>query len=132
LAQPVDVAATLLDWFERSPLPREQGALSGLSLAEPQRGDSVRQFVIALGENGERIIRTPAWMLRQAPTDRRFSPASGTFGLELYVKPDDLWEANEVADRCPDVAARLLAALERAVLNETPEPLDSDLMLPVR
>jgi arylsulfatase A-like enzyme len=132
LAQPVDIAATLLDWFEHSPLPREQGAVGAFSVVEPRSGDSARPYVIALGGHGERVIRTSAWMLRQAPTDGGFSESPGTAGLELYVKPDDRWEANEVAARCPDVAARLLAALERAALNDSPEPLDKDLFIPVR
>lgn len=28
--------------------------------------------------------------------------------VRLYVKPDDRWEVNEVADRCPDVASKML------------------------
>lgn len=34
--------------------------------------------------------------------------------VELYRKPDDRWEANEIANRCPSVAERLLAALDGA------------------
>jgi hypothetical protein len=29
--------------------------------------------------------------------------------IELYAKPDDRWEANEVADRCPGVVDEMLA-----------------------
>jgi arylsulfatase A-like enzyme len=132
LAQPADVAATLLDWFEGSPLPGERGANSALSFVKPQYGESARQFVVALGQNGERVIRTPAWMLRQAPHDRRLSGAQTTPGIELYVKPDDRWEANEVAARCPDVAARLLALLDRAESEEPLPSLDKDLFTPLR
>jgi arylsulfatase A-like enzyme len=121
LAQPVDVGVTLLDWFEILRIPPEQGASSLLSLAEAQRGDLERQLVIASGEKGERVIRTPAWMLRQATT-----------GVELFVKPDDRWEANEVAARCPEIAERLLAVLEWAGSKEAAPPLDNELILPVR
>jgi len=35
----------------------------------------------------------------------------------LYGKPDDRWEVNDVADRCPEVVERLSAALDEAVLR---------------
>ena len=36
--------------------------------------------------------------------------------LELYAKPDDRWEVNEVADRCAEIAAaaaEVLASVDR-------------------
>jgi hypothetical protein len=35
-------------------------------------------------------------------------------GVELYVKPDDRWEANDVADRCHEYAEELLTLMDRA------------------
>ena len=51
------------------------------------------------------------------------------------MKPDDQWEANEVADRCPSVVERLLAVLQQRTQNERagwPELLDADLVEPAR
>ncbi|MCX7425208.1 MAG: hypothetical protein NTW96_06230, partial [Planctomycetia bacterium] len=51
---------------------------------------------LLLGSLGaETAIRTPAWYMRL------------TDPPELFVKPDDRWEVNDVADRCRDVADRL-------------------------
>ncbi|MCA9246107.1 MAG: sulfatase-like hydrolase/transferase [Planctomycetales bacterium] len=51
----------------------------------------------------ERAIRTPAWHLRVPGSDE------GT--PELYVKPDDRFEMNEIAALCPEIVARLQAAI---------------------
>ena len=59
----------------------------------------------ALGQD-ERAIRTPAWFLRQANRD-------GSPAFELFAKPDDRWEANEVSSRCGDVVELLAAELQR-------------------
>jgi hypothetical protein len=61
---------------------------------------SVRdRAIMRFPDRMETALRTPEWHLI-------VSPAAA---LRLYVKPDDRWELNEVADRCHDVA-ELLAA----------------------
>jgi hypothetical protein len=50
----------------------------------------------------QRAIRTPAWFLRQ-------SLADGQTKVELFAKPDDRWEVNEVSSRC-EAEVELLAA----------------------
>jgi arylsulfatase A-like enzyme len=52
----------------------------------------------------QRAIRTPAWFLRE-------SRASDEPRYELFAKPDDQWEANEVSSRCSDVVEMLAAQL---------------------
>jgi arylsulfatase A-like enzyme len=54
-----------------------------------------------LGE--EEAITTPAWRLRKSAD-----------GVQLFVKPDDRWEVNDVSKRCGDVAERLVVAIEAA------------------
>jgi hypothetical protein len=67
-----------------------------------------REEVVATGPAGERAIRTSDWSLRlTGATD----DSSGEAGCELYVRPDDRWEANDVAGLCPDVVEELLARL---------------------
>jgi hypothetical protein len=72
-------------------------------------------------------------MLRQPP-QHELSTAPSI--AELYAKPDDRWEANDVASRCPDVAARLLSVLDglhSATGNASAgPPLDRDLVIPAR
>jgi hypothetical protein len=52
-------------------------------------------------------VRTESWFLR--------TPAAALEGgestPELYVKPDDRWDANEVASRCPQEVGELQALL---------------------
>ncbi len=48
-------------------------------------------------------IRTRAWYLRHAGHD------------ELFAKPDDRWETNEVADRGGEVPQLMVEALEQSV-----------------
>lgn len=58
---------------------------------------------------GHRAIRTADWCLREdlvttpseGPEITEFKPTS-TSNVELFVRPDDRWEANDVAKLCPD------------------------------
>ena len=59
----------------------------------------------------ERAIRTPAWFLRESQSEE--GPRH-----ELFAKPDDRWEANEIASRCQRETALLaeeLDAVEKAL-----------------
>jgi arylsulfatase A-like enzyme len=100
LVQPADLPGSLLDWLG---IPRSAlGSGQATSLLAIVRGevDSIRDHQCMLAPH-ERAIRTPAWLLRQ--------PASSA--PELYSKPSDRWEVNEVANLCPDIVAGLQAAL---------------------
>ena len=55
--------------------------------------------------SGQRAVRSPAWLLRE-------SHAGGEIRRELFAKPDDRWEVNEVSSRCGDVAEQLAAAAD--------------------
>ena len=65
-----------------------------------ERGATRDRIVIA-GRGRERAIRTPAWYLRKSEPP------------ELYAKPDDFWEINDVANRCQEVVESLLDAADR-------------------
>ncbi len=70
----------------------------------------------------ERAMVTPAWHLRMAGAD------------ELFIRPDDRWQVNDVANRCPSVAELLRAEFvrfEQAVQSgQTAQlpPLDDSLL----
>jgi len=54
---------------------------------------------------GERAIRTPAWFLREV----RYGDEAT---VELFAKPDDRWEVNEVANRAAAITEELRIALD--------------------
>ena len=103
LAMPSDVRATLFEWFQQE----SPGASDGISLySDPSDG---RQLTVSSSHHGGCCIRTPAWFLRK-PTG-----ASGSKEVELYAKPDDRWEYNDVASRCPDVIDSMEEELSKFV-----------------
>jgi hypothetical protein len=112
LATPADIYTTVLEAFGADGGDAAQS--EGMSLLRSGRDLAPRQFVLAAGANGDRAIRTPAWMLLSTtPLVDADSSAQAIGSAELYLKPDDRWEANEVADRLPDVVTRLLSILAR-------------------
>lgn len=124
LAQPTDVGATLLEWFG---VETGETASDGRSVLAS--ADALRQLAVAGGDDGERSIRTPAWLLRQTGGDSL---------PQLFAKPDDRWEANDVAIRCPLVVEHVQAVLadfEQCCRDGRPLPadaLDEELVTPSR
>jgi hypothetical protein len=51
-------------------------------------------------------------------------------GVELYAKPFDRWEANEVSARRPDIVERMLAILDAATSGQPIGVLDAELLEP--
>ncbi len=70
-----------------------------------------RDALVATSQLGHRAIRTCEWCLRQ---DSSTAPSS-----ELFVRPDDRWEANDVAKLCPDVVEALSKTMDE-MLSTTP------------
>jgi arylsulfatase A-like enzyme len=93
LTQTVDLVPTLADWFQ-APL----SGVHGHSLLPLARGEveSVRPYACAALQVGEAIeyaLRSPEWAfllpVKPRAEDEGRSP-------QLYVKPDDRWEVNNV------------------------------------
>jgi hypothetical protein len=103
IVQPPDINATLMEWLEVSPDAKTWGR-SVLSLTDGDAWPRDRALAVF---GGERAIRTPAWFLRHGEIKSETAPGA----VELYVKPDDQWEVNEVSDRLPHVVEELVAAL---------------------
>ncbi len=83
------------------------------SLLARVRGESHipdRDALIAAGPAAERLIRTADWSLRCESTGAGNFPGDDSC-CQLFVRPDDLWEANDVASLCPEVVEGLLARL---------------------
>jgi arylsulfatase A-like enzyme len=107
LVQPTDLPPTLLQWFEGAGVENSGSGLlgSGSTAAAP------REHVIAITQNGECTLRTKAWLLRLSG-ETRDEGGNARQRVELFAKPDDRWEANEIADLCAEELAELRAVVE--------------------
>ncbi len=97
LVQPSDLGPTLCHWHGVAP---HRFLEATDLLRRMQDGDEAfRQCVGISGEGDERAMITPAWYFRQSPRP------------ELFLRPDDCWCANDVADRCPEIVEAMSSAL---------------------
>jgi arylsulfatase A-like enzyme len=104
LIQPCEIAPLLIRWFEAT---SEQTANRAVITSDNAVAADVRGAAFSFGQDGELAVRTGSWSLRQA--GEKTSNGAQVATVELFSKPDDRWEANEIADRCPDEAAAMLA-----------------------
>jgi arylsulfatase A-like enzyme len=105
LVEPADLWATLLDWWSVEGAPRSPTARSLLPIVR-QQSEALRDRLCIAGNGPQRAIRTPAWHLRVGGEEA----ATGA-EPELFAKPDDRWEVNNVATRCREVVDCLQDAL---------------------
>lgn len=91
LVEPGDLWATLLDWWGVCEAPPSPSAASLMPVVRHQGAEAHRDRLCIAGRDTERAIRTPAWYLRTATPP------------ELFAKPDDRWEVNDISDRCQEV-----------------------------
>jgi arylsulfatase A-like enzyme len=117
LVQPADLAVTLEDFLGGLSAAPDGGAGCGINLLPLIRGQAgaVRDRVILSDEAYRDAIRTVSWYLireRQGSDSQSRQPAR----VELYVKPDDRWELNEVSVRCGEVTEGLTAALDETLV----------------
>jgi arylsulfatase A-like enzyme len=111
LTQGVDLAPTLADWFAAA---LEEA--HGHSLLPLMHGDveQIRPYACAGLEVGQAIewaLRTPEWACLlpvQASEDATRKP-------QLYVKPDDRWEVNDVRQHHLELAEQLEQTLREFV-----------------
>jgi arylsulfatase A-like enzyme len=123
LTQAVDLAATLADWFQ-APLPDAHGH----SLLPLARGEveAIRPYACAglrVGEVMEYALRTSELVfllpVRTAPDDAARAP-------QLYVKPEDRWERNNVLQHHLDLTEQLERTLRDFVTRSCqPRPLQA-------
>jgi arylsulfatase A-like enzyme len=104
LTQPLDLAPTLLAAFGLPPIP-----LQGHDLLPLARGtaEKVHDYVcsgLRVGDAAEWALRLPDWaFLLPLQAEGR--------AAQLYVKPDDRWELNNVIQHHPALAEHLEAVL---------------------
>lgn len=95
LTQPTDLLPTLLDCAAAT-VPDDCAGASLLPLT--LGGTPIRTAAVSMvrqGEEEECALRTPDWAY--------LSPADGPRQPQLYVKPDDRWEVNDVAQHHPEL-----------------------------
>jgi hypothetical protein len=114
LVEPADLWATLLDAWGLAGAARSPTAATLLPWVR-QQAATPRDRLLIVGPGAQRAIRTPAWYLRMAQ------------GSELFVKPDDRWEVNNVAVRClevveclEDAATQYAQAIRAGVAADVP------------
>ena len=99
LVQPPDLFATLRDWLE---LDEQLGRGWGSSLLPLAVSNQLGHRDRACTQTNDcTAFRTPAWSLHRHPGRPD----------ELFAKPDDRLEANEVSSLCPEAVEQLLAAM---------------------
>ena len=138
--QPPDLYATLAEWCGLPGKERSSfGAGRSLMPLVDGSSETVRDRACAIMLPNERAIATPAWYLLVGVPPLGGRPAGGPRGhpapppeggtptdprCELFVKPDDRFEVNEVADLCPDCVAQLQEAFAQFQQScESPDPV---------
>ena len=111
LMQPASLYDTLADWFDVLQRPPSHWANSFLLPSEEGATFRDRGFSVA---TGYQAVRTPGWFLSTSQERRH----------QLFVKPDDRWEVNDVASRREDVVELLLEVLHDARRKRHGEPLE--------
>ncbi len=98
LAQPPDLCASLWDIFQLE--PDLAGRWGHSLLAAPDAALPARRDRAATVSPAAHALRTPAWLFVQRADGRH----------ELYAKPDDRCEVNEVGNRCLEAVEQLANA----------------------
>jgi arylsulfatase A-like enzyme len=123
LTQPEDLMPTLLEAFG-SPIP----SVHGFSLLPLMRGekDCLRSYAcsgLQIGGGGELALRTSEWAF-VLPWQTSLAGPPRT--AQLYVKPDDRWEVNNVLQHHMDLADNLERVLRGFVeATRRPDPLQA-------
>jgi arylsulfatase A-like enzyme len=118
LVQTVDVFPTLAEWFG---VDVSASALDGKSLLPAIRGEKVEPRSRALIADGQKLagIRTSDYYLVTQQADAN-EGEKGNDLRRLFAKPEDIWEANDVAAQSPDMVDQLAGQLEELCTDEPP------------
>lgn len=110
LVQPLEVAATLCDWFGVAAEP----STGGLSLLdrEGSRNAPRRDVSLHFSDSGEVGLQDEHWFLSAQRADIELADDIESIPARLYAKPDDFWETNELSAQSPDECQRLLMLLQ--------------------
>jgi arylsulfatase A-like enzyme len=118
LIQPADLFATLVEIAGVAPpATKREIAGRGRSFFASTFSEPAGEFdrACAISPDREHRLETPAWAMRVPPGAERTSGNQSTSTEasppQLFVKPDDWCEVNEVSDRCPEITEGMQAVL---------------------
>ncbi len=94
------------DWLTKAPdLERELFDVRGAVTPEK------RNEYVLITSNEQESLQTHAWKLIRSKMG----------GVQLFAKPDDRCDVNDVSDRCPDIVRNLLVLMEHLLEHEPAE-----------
>ena len=112
--QPVDLFATLAGICGVN-------LSCGLNLRQVAADELAPSPLAVAWSDHERALRTPAWFYRQEQLENETRH-------ELYVKPDDRWEVNEISARAAEVVVECEALMQQLEMQrESTERVNADL-----
>ena len=113
LVQTVDLLPTIVSALGLPPIVRDEAPVHGHDLLPLIRGErtKVREYACMGMDVAEFAIRTHLWHLIVPIENDPDEPRS----TELYRKPEDRWDQNNVIDQHTEVAEHLELALRRFV-----------------
>jgi arylsulfatase A-like enzyme len=132
IVQPADLYPTILEACELQSPSNSSVAGLGRSLLPLAQGERASAFDRAyVRGTADKAMVVPNWSLRvvneKMESDDLTSESNAKkYRLELFVRPDDWFEVNEVSDRCPEIADSLAVELQKfeaACDSAEPAPL---------
>lgn len=107
----LDLLPTLVDVLGQADDIDRSGDGSSILLLLASSRSAWREALLSSSESSAWAIRTPTWTLRRGHAvqiaHEPVVEADLLGSAELYVRPDDRWEANDIAKLCPDVVEEL-------------------------
>jgi arylsulfatase A-like enzyme len=113
LVQTCDLMPTLWDWFGGARDALDPSIKGQSWLRELTEEASARQLLRIGDEGTARAVRTADWLFIRDSSMESTSSASanGYAGTSLFIKPEDIWDVNNVASQQPEIVQELLGQL---------------------
>src|SRR5262249_15327010 len=118
LTQPVDLMPTLLDAFGLPPVPAHGHGMLPLARGTAEKVRDYACTGLRVGGAVEWALRSPEWAFLLPLRGEAGEPQRAP---QLYVKPDDRWELNDVIQHHPALAEHFEAVL-RGFVAATRQP----------
>ncbi len=114
LVQTLDLAPTLIDWFNLAPFAVDP-EFPGRSWLRELTEDAPPRSMVWYGDGAQaKAIRTSDWLCihtNSIDSQVDLSKSSHTTQTALFFKPDDIWDVNDIAAQQPEVVAELLSQI---------------------
>lgn len=123
--QPMDVAATLLDWFQ---IPEMFPSRSRSLLQEARSDDPGRTEVFYSDDDLQFGIRNIDWNClfkmkasqRESGTDQVTARVPSPEQVQLFSKPEDIWDVTDLSTQFPETCDDLIAKVLAFQYSESP------------